>query len=98
MTTPSSKWSGGLGLLLALFAVPAFAQTATPKVLLVYRDVLKPGVEQDYGKIEDDAAKLCASMHCPNPYLAIETVDDPKEVWFLNGFESEQQQAQIAAA
>jgi len=98
MTRPSSKWLGSLSLLLAFCAAPAFAQTATPKLLQISRDVLKPGVEQDYGRIEADAAKLCVTMHCPNPYLAIATIDDPKEVWFLNGFESEQHAAQVAAA
>jgi hypothetical protein len=64
----------------------------------VTRDVLKPGAEQDYAKIEDDGVKLCVSMHCPSRYLVLETVDDPKEVWTINGFESEDQARQILGA
>jgi hypothetical protein len=97
MTSPSSKAPRALVLLFALIALPAYSQQATPRLLQVTRDVLKPGVEQDYDKIEDDAAKLCVTMHCPNPYLAIETIDDPKEVWILNGFDSEDQAKQVMA-
>jgi hypothetical protein len=96
MKTQSSKWFGGWIALLGMAAVPAYAQT--PHVMQVARDVLKPGVEQDYAKIEDDAVKLCVSMHCPNPYLALETVDDPKEVWIINGFDSEDQARQVLGA
>jgi hypothetical protein len=96
MKTRSSKWFGGWVALLAMASIPAYAQT--PHILQVSRDVLKPGTEPDYAKIEDDAVKLCVSMHCPNPYLALETVDDPKEVWIINGFDSEDQARQTLAA
>jgi hypothetical protein len=96
MKTLSSKWFGGWMALLGMVSIACYAQT--PHVMQVSRDVLKPGVEQDYAKIEDEAAKLCVSMHCPNPYLALETVDDPKEVWIINGFDSEDQARQVLAA
>jgi hypothetical protein len=96
MKTHTSKWFGGLASLLGLVAIPAHAQT--PHLIQVTRDVLKPGVEQDYAKIADDAAKLCVSMHCPNPYLALETVDEPREVWIVNGFDSEDEARQILGA
>jgi hypothetical protein len=96
MKTLSSKWFRGWIAVLGIASMAAHAQT--PHVLQISRDVLKPGVEQDYAKIEDDAVKLCVSMHCPNPYLALETVDDPKEVWILNGFDSEDQARQVLAA
>jgi hypothetical protein len=96
MKTLSSKWLGGFASLLALVAIPTFAQT--PQLIQVSRDVLKPGVEQDYAKIEEEAARLCVTAHCPNPYLAIETVDEPKEVWIINGFDSEDQAKQVLGA
>ena len=96
MRTHSSKWLGGLASLLGIIAIPAYAQT--PHIMQVSRDVLKPGVEQDYARIENEAARLCVTMHCPNPYLALETIDDPREVWIVNGFDSEDQAKQVLGA
>lgn len=96
MKTNSSKWLGGLAALIGMVAGPAHAQT--PHLIQVSRDVLKPGAEQDYAKVADDAAKTCVTMHCPNPYLAIETIDEPKEVWIVNGFDTEDQARQVLGA
>jgi hypothetical protein len=66
--------------------------------LLIHRDVLKPGVEATYRAIEEDAARICAELKCPNPHLAIESVTPPTEVLWLTAFESEAEKQQIIDA
>jgi hypothetical protein len=75
--------------LLTLIAMPVFAPEPPPPFIYVYRERLKPGVEAEYGKVEEDAAHICARLECPNPYLALESVRGPREVWWLNAFASE---------
>ncbi len=60
-----------------------------PKILQVYRDFPKSENFLEYAKIEEDAARLCVEFHCPHPFLAMESLTGPKEVWFLNGFKSQ---------
>ena len=63
--------------------------------LLIHRDVLKPGVEATYRAIEEEAARICAELKCPNPHLAIESVTPPTEVLWLTAFESEAEKQKI---
>jgi hypothetical protein len=37
-------------------------------------------------------------LKCPNPYLALESVAGPKEVWWLNAFTSEADRARVGRA
>jgi hypothetical protein len=60
-----------------------------PQYLLIYRDVLNPGREADFRAIEEDAARICAELNCPNAHLAIESLTGSKEVWWLTPFESD---------
>jgi hypothetical protein len=71
------------------------AQIQPPRILLVHRDPLKPGVEEALGEIEEDAARFCAELGGPHPYLAIESLSGPKEVWFFNGFASAAEQERV---
>jgi hypothetical protein len=66
--------------------------------LLIHRDVLKPGVEAAYRAIEEDAARICAELNCPNPHLAIGSLTPPTEVLWLTAFESEAEKQQIIDA
>jgi|HubBroStandDraft_1064217.scaffolds.fasta_scaffold262396_2 hypothetical protein len=91
MTSLSRVSVGSFASLLALSAIPAFTQEYTPQVLRVHSEVIKPGAEQEYARIEEDAAHACVAQHCANPYMAIETVSDPKEVWVISAYESAQQ-------
>jgi hypothetical protein len=77
---------------LALFPLaPAFgAEAGPPRIIEFYRDFLKAGSDDAYRKIEQDAARICAEMKCPNPYLGIESLTGPKQAWWLNGFRSEE--------
>ncbi len=58
------------------------------ELLQIYRDFLKPGTDSAYRENEEDAARMCARLECPNPYLTIESLAGPKEFWYLNGYRS----------
>jgi hypothetical protein len=75
-------------LLLLLLTSPLLAQ-APPRFLYIYRDSLKLGVDSSYGAIEDEAARICADLRCPNPYLALESLSGPHEAWWLNAMATE---------
>lgn len=88
----------GLALLLLLPA-PAVAQQATPpRLMYIYRDSLKRGVDSTYRVIEDEAAQICADLTCPNPYLGLESLNGPHETWWLNTFASEADTTRVVNA
>lgn len=71
------------GLAFALFLIPLVSSTKPPRNLLIYRDTLLPGRAAAYRDIEEDAARICAEMHCPNHHLAIESLTGATEVCWL---------------
>ena len=75
--------------LLTLIAMPVFAPEPPPQSIYIYRERLRPGAEAEYGRVEEDAARICVRLECPNPYLALESVRGSREVWWLNAFASE---------
>jgi hypothetical protein len=76
-----------LAVLLALImTTPALSQP--PAILLIVREPLKPGSEAEYRKIERETANAAVELGCPHPYLALESLNGPKEIWWLNGFDS----------
>jgi hypothetical protein len=60
--------------------------------------VLKPGVEATYKAIEEDAARFCAELKCPNVHLALESISEPKEVLWLTAYESDAEKQKIIDA
>ena len=82
-------------MLLSCFAV-AFggvtenmAQARPPQILEVSRDYLKPDAVAANRKLERRAEDLCRRLGFTHPYLTIESVSGPAEMWYLNGFDSE---------
>jgi hypothetical protein len=69
----------------------------TPKILLITREPLKPGCEAAYSAIEEETARNSVQLNCPHPYLALEPLTGPKEVWWLNTFDSEEHLRQVEA-
>lgn len=63
-------------------AMQIAAHAQPPKILQVFREPLKPHVEAEYDRIESDTARTCAKLRCPHPYLGIESLTGPKEVWW----------------
>jgi len=72
------------------------AQEQPPAILQIYRDTVKPGREADFKAVEEDAARICAELKFPHDHLAIESLSGPKEVWWLNAFESEDDKQRVA--
>ncbi|HEX2342953.1 MAG TPA: hypothetical protein VHI98_20935, partial [Vicinamibacterales bacterium] len=82
----------------ALLIVMLAAQDRPPQNLLIHRDVLKPGIEATYKAIEEDAARFCAQLKCPNVHLALESIREPKEVLWLTAYESDAEKQKIIDA
>ncbi|MGH9147042.1 MAG: hypothetical protein ACRD1Q_10055 [Vicinamibacterales bacterium] len=66
------------------------------QILQIYRDFLKPGTDSAYRENEEEAARICARLECPNPYLTIESLSGPQEFWYLNGYQSTSHQTAVA--
>jgi hypothetical protein len=69
-----------------------------PPLLQIFRERVKPGSEGAYREVEEDTARLGARLGCPHPYLGIESLTGPREVWFFNGYESAAEHEQVVAA
>lgn len=84
-------------ILLSIGLTMPLAPSAQPsQILQIYRDFLKPQSGVAYRTIEEDAARVCARLICPNPYLAIESLTGPTEVWYLNGYRSAAHETSVA--
>ncbi len=66
------------------------------QILQIYRDFLKPGNDFAYRENEEDAARSCTRLECPNPYLTVESLSGTKEFWYLNGYRSSAHQTAVA--
>lgn len=71
---------------------------APPPILFIAREPLIAGREDAYREIEEETARLSVTLGCPHPYLAMESLTGPKEIWWFNGFESAEDQGQVAEA
>lgn len=81
-----------------LMNIPAMAQLA-PRILLIAREPLKSGAEEEYDRIESNTAMLAAELGCPHPYLALQPLSGAKnEVWWFNGFDSRDELNSVAEA
>ena len=85
-----------LSLIAVLAWMPLPCQQPAPRFLYYYRDSLKLGVDSAYRVIENDGAQICADRHCPNPYIALESLSGPHEVWWLNTFATPGDTARVA--
>jgi hypothetical protein len=89
-------------------ATDRMAQARPPQILEIYRDYLKPDAVAANRKLEKRAEHLCRTLGFTHPYLTIESVSAPEEMWYFNGFESQaevetlrreyEQNAKLAAA
>ena len=69
-----------------------------PQLLQIVRERLNPGAEPAYGEIEEKLARLCATGGCPNPYLALASSEEPREVWWLNRYDARAEVDRVAQA
>ncbi len=85
-------------VLLLAVATPLPALQAPPRFLYVYRDSLRHGVDSTYRAIEDEAARICADLRCPNPYLGLESLSGPHEAWWINAFDTDADTTRVVTA
>jgi hypothetical protein len=69
-----------------------------PRLLQIHCETVVAGAHQAYHAIETDTARRCSSLGCPHAYLALQALAEPREVWFLNGFESASEQQSVVDA
>jgi|SRR5579872_613741 len=81
-----------------VLAVSLMAQNKPPQLLQIVRERVKAGSENGYDAIEDERARACAEFKCPHPVLALEPLNGPKEVWWLNSFLSETDRQRVTNA
>ena len=65
------------------------AQVRPPQILYISRDYLKADAVAANRKLERRAEDLCRTLGFTHPYLTIESVSGPAEMWYLNGFDSQ---------
>jgi hypothetical protein len=66
-----------------------------PPLLQIVREPLKPGAEAAFNTIEEERARISATLGCPHPYLGAESLTGPKEVWWFNGYQSSTERQQV---
>ncbi len=66
-----------------------------PALLQIVREPLTPGSEAAFNAIEEERARMSATLGCPHPYLGAESLTGPKEVWWFNGYQSSTERQQV---
>ena len=74
------------------------ARPQSSRILYIAREFWKPGHEIALNRMEADAARTCIGLGVPHPYLGIESLTGSKEVWYINGFASPEELAQVTEA
>lgn len=74
---------------------PNTVHAEPPRILYIYREFWKPGTQAALNRIETKGARMCVDLKCPHPYLGIESLTGSKEVWYLNGFTSTEEQKRV---
>lgn len=76
----------------------ASARPQVPRILYISREFWKPGHEAALNRIETEAARISIGLGVPHPYLGMESLTGSKEVWYINGFASTEELAQVTEA
>jgi hypothetical protein len=89
---------------LSLVSAPLSAQApgplagqAQPVVLRIVIEQVKAGSETRYDALAREVAALCRRLECPSAYLALESFTEPKEVYWLTAYRSQDDVARIEA-
>jgi hypothetical protein len=79
-------------------ALQTSARAQAPRILYISREFWKPGQQAALDRIEAEGARVCIGLGVPHPYLGIESLTGSKEVWYINGFASTEELAQVTEA
>jgi dienelactone hydrolase len=74
------------------------SEESPPELLLIVQEELKPQSVPQYARLETNIARECVRLQCPHPYLALESVTQPKVVWWLNAFPSSEEKDRVEQA
>jgi hypothetical protein len=88
----------GFIFMAALSVAAMDTQEQAPRVLLIVRERLLPGMDRAYDRNELALATACATLECPHPYLALASVTGPKDIWWFNAFASHEEKDQLEPA
>ncbi len=69
-------------------ALRVVGRLATPQILRVDRYRLTPGTLVPLQHLQQRVAVAMAQGGCPHPYLAVESVTGPAEIWRLTGYQT----------
>jgi hypothetical protein len=86
--------TGAVALIGLVMQIATSAQSPPP-LLQIVREPLRPGTEAAFNAIEEERARVSATLGCPHPYLGAESLTGPKEVWWFNGYESSTERLQV---
>ena len=73
------------------------AQERPPTILQIYRDSGEARPRSGLPDGRGRRRRICAELKFPHSILAIESLRGPKEVWWLNAFDSEAEKQQVAS-
>jgi hypothetical protein len=79
---------GGLAAASTLHAQTAAPATAPPRVIRIYREVIKPDHGPAHAKTEAMLPAAFAQARWPSHYLAMTSASGPGEAWFISPWES----------
>jgi hypothetical protein len=85
--------TGTLALIGLVMQIATSAQP--PPLLQILREPLRPGTEAAFNAIEQERARVSATLGCPHPYLGAESLTGPKEIWWFNGYESSMERLRV---
>lgn len=80
------------------FAMHTHVPDQSPRLLFIAREFWKPGHESALNRMEGEAARVCIGLGVPHPFLSVESLTGSKEVWYINGFDSSEEVAQVKEA
>jgi hypothetical protein len=67
-------------------------------MVFIAREFWKAGHEATLNKMEAEAARVCVGLGVPHPFMSIESLTGSKEVWYINGFDSPEELAEVKRA
>jgi hypothetical protein len=74
------------------------ARNEEARFLLIARERLRSGSHDAYSRNEIQIATACATLNCPHPYLALVSLFDPADVWWVNAFASDEERDRLGDA
>jgi hypothetical protein len=66
-----------------------------PCILQVYCEPRRPGTRAAFDRNERQLARAAREFGFPHAYLGLEALDGAEEVWWLNGYDSEDEPQQV---